>query len=143
MDKQTLENLLKECGVSLYDTETVTENDHRIYRIYITSDEPVTLEKCTEVTRIISPIMDLNPPVEGEYFLEVSSPGIDRQLKTIDHFRHSTGELVKLKLEDGTKLKAKILGTEGNNIKVYDKQDKTEKEIPFSEIAKAKTYFEW
>ena len=143
MDKQTLENLLKECGVTLYDTEVVTENDHRIYRIYITSDEPVTLNKCTEVTRIVSPIIDLNPPVEGEYFLEVSSPGIDRALKTIDHFRHSIGELVKLKLDDGTKLKGKILGVEDEKIKIWDKQEKCEREIPFSHITKAKTYFEW
>ncbi len=143
MDKTTLENLLKECNVTLYDTELVTENDHKIYRIYITSDEPVTLEKCTEVTRIVSPILDLEPPVSGEYFLEVSSPGIDRQLKTIDHFRHSVGELVKIKRTDGTKYKGKILGTEGNMIKLYDKKSKEEIEIPLSEITKAKTYFEW
>ncbi len=143
MDKTTLQNLLKECGVALYDTEVVTENDHRIYRIYITSDEPVTLDKCTEVTRIVSPIVDLNPPVEGEYFLEVSSPGIDRPLKTLDHFRHSIGELAKLKLADGTKRKVKILGVEGDRIRVYDKQAKEEREIPFAEITKAKTYFEW
>ncbi len=143
MDRKTLENLLAECGVQLYDTEVVTENDHRIYRIYITSEAPVTLEKCTEVTRIVSPILDLEPPVEGEYFLEVSSPGIDRQLKSLDHFRHSVGELVKLKLTDGTKIKAKILGVEGDTIRLYDKGDKAEKSIPFSEITKAKTYFEW
>jgi len=143
MDRATLENLLKECGVTLYDTEVVTENDHRIYRVYITSDEPVTLDKCTEVTKIISPILDLEPPVSGEYFLEVSSPGIDRHLKTLDHFRHSVGDLVKLKLSDGTKLKGKILATEGNTVRLYDKGSKEEREIPFAEITKAKTYFEW
>ena len=143
MDKTTLENLVKECGVTLYDTELVTENDHKIYRVYITSEEPVTLDKCTEVTKIISPILDLEPPVSGEYFLEVSSPGIDRQLKSIDHFKHSVGDLVKIKLSDGTKLKAKILGVKDNTVTLYDKGDKEEKKIPFSEITKAKTYFEW
>ncbi len=143
MDKTTLENLVKECGVTLYDTELVTENDHKIYRIYITSEEPVTLDKCTEVTKIISPILDLEPPVSGEYFLEVSSPGIDRQLKSIDHFKHSIGDLVKIKLSDGSKLKAKILGVEDNTVTLYDKGTKEEKKIPFSEITKAKTYFEW
>ena len=143
MDKTTLENLVKECGVTLYDTELVTENDHKIYRVYITSEEPVTLDKCTEVTKIISPILDLEPPVSGEYFLEVSSPGIDRQLKSIDHFKHSVGDLVKIKLSDGSKLKAKILGVEDNTVTLYDKGTKEEKKIPFSEITKAKTYFEW
>jgi ribosome maturation factor RimP len=143
MNRATLENLLKECGVELYDTETVTENDHKIYRIYITSKEPVTLEKCTEVTRILSPILDVTPPVEGEYFLEVSSPGIDRQLKTIDHFKHSIGDLAKIKRTDGTKLKAKILDVDGTTIKLYDKKAKEEIELPFNEIEKARTYFEW
>jgi len=143
MDKTTLENLVKECGVTLYDTELVTENDHKIYRVYITSEEPVTLDKCTEVTKIISPILDLEPPVSGEYFLEVSSPGIDRQLKSIDHFKHSIGDLVKIKLSDGSKLKAKILGVKDNTVTLYDKGTKEEKKIPFSEITKAKTYFEW
>ncbi len=143
MDKETLENLLKDCGVKLYDTELVTENDHKIYRVYITSEEPVTLDKCTEVTKILSPIFDLEPPVSGEYFLEVSSPGIDRQLKSIDHFKHSIGDLVKIKLDDGTKLKAKILSVDNDTIKLYDKGAKEEKEISFGDITKAKTYFEW
>jgi len=143
MDKETLENLLKDCGVKLYDTELVTENDHKIYRVYITSEEPVTLDKCTEVTKILSPIFDLEPPVSGEYFLEVSSPGIDRQLKSINHFKHSIGDLVKIKLDDGTKLKAKILSVDNDTIKLYDKGAKEEKEISFGDITKAKTYFEW
>lgn len=143
MNRTTLENLIKECGVELYDTETVIENDHKIYRVYITAKEPITLDKCTEVTRILSPIMDVTPPVEGEYFLEVSSPGIDRQLKTIDHFKRSIGDLVKIKRTDGTKLKAKILDVDGTEIKLYDKKEKEEISIPFSEIEKARTYFEW
>ena len=143
MDRATLENLLKDCGVTLYDTELVTENDHKIYRVYITADTPITLDKCTEVTNILSPLFDLEPPVEGEYFLEVSSPGVDRPLRTLDHFRHSVGELVKLKLSDGTKLKAKLLGVENDILKLYNKKEKTEKSIPFGDVTKAKTYFEW
>ncbi len=143
MDNQTLTNLLKDCGVNLYDTETVTENDKKIFRIYITTKEAVTLDKCTEVTKILSPIIDLDPPFRGEYFLEVSSPGIDRKLTTLQHFKLSIGDLVKLKLGDGRKFKAKILDVEDQNIKLYDKEEKSEILIPFNEINKAKTYFEW
>ncbi len=143
MNETTLQNLLNECGVTLYDTEIVNENDHTIYRIYITADKAITLEKCSEVTKIISPIIDLDPPVDREYFLEVSSPGIDRKLSTLKHFKYSIGELVKLKLQDGTKIKAKLLGVENENILVFDKTDKENKKIPFSEILKARTYFEW
>ncbi len=143
MDKTTLQNLLKECDVNLYDTEIVNENDHTIYRIYITAQKAITLDKCTEVTKIISPIIDLHPPVKGEYFLEVSSPGIDRKLTTIDHFKYSIGDLIKIKLQDGTKIKAKLLDVKDDNILIYDKSDKENKSIPFNVISKAKTYFEW
>ncbi len=143
MDKKTLENLLKDCGVTLYDTESVTEHEKKFYRIFITADEPIKLDKCAEITRIISPILDLDPPIDGEYFLEVSSPGIDRSLIKIDHFKKSINDLVKIKLEDGSKLKAKILKVTGNTITVYDKADKEDKDVNFVDIVKAKTYFEW
>ncbi len=143
MDKQTLSNLLKDCGVNLYDTETLTEHDKKIFRIYITADEPITLDQCTKVTKIISPIIDLDPPVSGEYFLEVSSPGIDRKLTTLEHFALSKNELIKIKLNDGRKFKAKILGIEGDNIKLYDKEKKEDIVISFNDINRAKTYFEW
>ena len=143
MDNQTLANLLKDCGVAIYDTETITENEKKIFRIYITAKESVTLDKCTEVTKIISPIIDLDPPFKGEYFLEVSSPGIDRKLTTLQHFKLSIGDLVKLKLEDGRKFKAKILDVKDQDIYLYDKSEKTEITIALGDINKAKTYFEW
>ncbi len=143
MDNATLQKLIEESGASFYDAEVVTEEDRKIFRIYITAPGGVTLDKCEEITRILSPILDLEPPVEGEYFLEVSSPGIERKLTKPRHFAHSKDELVKLKLEDGRKIKAKILGLEGETLHVWDKTEKTERFIPLSEILKAKTYFEW
>ena len=143
MDNQTLKRLVEDSGMNLYDTEVVTEGNRRIYRIFITSKDGVSLNKCSEITKIISPILDIDPPVNGEYTLEVSSPGIDRKLMTIDHFKNSIDELVKIKLVNGEKLKCKILKVENKIITLYDKGDKVEKEIEFSDIIKAKTYFEW
>ena len=142
MDEKTLENLLKECNVSLYDTQIVIENDHKIYRIFIYKKDGVSLDKCTEVTKIISPIMDLNPPVEGEYFLEVSSPGIERKLVKPKHFILSVGELVKLKTVDG-KYKGELLSADEEKITIKDKSTKEEKEINYSDIISAKTYYTW
>jgi ribosome maturation factor RimP len=143
MDNQTLKQLISDQGVELYDTETVTDGDRKIYRIYITSKDGITLDKCTEITKIVSPILDIDPPVSGEYILEVSSPGIDRKLSTIDHFKNSIGELVKIKLSNGEKSKNKIIKVENSTITLYDKAAKAEKEIEFNDIIKAKTYFEW
>ncbi len=143
MDNQTLKRLVEDSGMNLYDTEIVTEGDRRIYRIFITSKNGVSLDKCSEITKIISPILDIDPPVNGVYTLEVSSPGIVRKLMTIDHFKNSIDELVKIKLIDGQKLKCKILKVEKKTITLYDKGEKAEKEVEFSDIIKAKTYFEW
>jgi ribosome maturation factor RimP len=143
MDKQTLKQLISDQGVELYDTEIVTEGDRKIFRIYITSKNGISLDKCTEITKIVSPILDLDPPLSGEYTLEVSSPGIDRKLTTLNHFKNSIGELVKIKLSNGEKSKNKIIKVENSTITLYDKATKAEKEIEFNDIIKAKTYFEW
>jgi len=143
MDNKTLENLLKECGVSLYDTEIVTENEHKIYRVYITSKDGITLDKCTEVTKILSPIFDLEPPVEGEYFLEVSSPGIERKLTKPVHFKNSIGELVKIKHSELGKLKGEIVSCDSKSVTIKDSSSKEERKLAFEDILQAKTYYTW
>ena len=143
MDKKDLESIIKECGVELYDTEIVTENDHKIYRVYITSKEGITLDKCSEVSRIISPILDLEPPVNGKYFLEVSSPGVERKLTTPNHFQKSVGELVKIKHSELGKIKGEIVSADDKKVTIKDKEDKTQKEFDYSQIVSAKTYYIW
>ena len=71
-----LKDLCKEAGVELYDSELVSENGKKIYRIYIMKEGGVSLEDCARLSEILSPIFDVEPPVSGEYFLEVSSAGL-------------------------------------------------------------------
>lgn len=85
-DRENMVKIVESCGVSVYDTEVVTEFEKRIFRLYITSKEGINLDKCAEVSRILSPIFDVEPPLEGEYTLEVSSPGIERKLLKPEHF---------------------------------------------------------
>ncbi len=143
MDKNTLKNLISECGVNLYDIETVTENDHKIFRIYITSKDGITLDKCTEVTKILSPIFDVEPPVDGEYYLEVSSPGIERKLTTPNHFQNSIGELVKIKHTELGKVKGEIVDADEEKVAIKDKSSKEQIKLNYSDILNAKTYFTW
>jgi ribosome maturation factor RimP len=137
---EKLEKIIESCGATLYDTESVVENDRKIFRIYITYKDGVKLEKCEEISKIVSPILDLNPPVNGHYFLEVSSPGIERNLKKPKHFISSVGELVKLKLNNGDKLQGKIIEANENEITV---DDNGIHKVSYEDIAKANTYFEW
>jgi len=141
MDLKTIENILNNNGVTLYDTELVKENDQDIFRIYITSKDEITLDKCAEISRIISPIIDLDPPINGAYFLEVSSPGIERALKKPAHFINSIGEKIKIKTNNGKKIVATILDATDENVTIeYNGKKET---LKFDEINRAKTYFEW
>jgi ribosome maturation factor RimP len=135
-----IENIIASCGAKLYDTETANENNQKIFRVLITCEGGVTLEKCEEVSRILSPIFDLNPPVSGHYFLEVSSPGIERPLKTPKHFQSSIGEKAKIKTTEATLIGTLISADETSVTIEADGQEQT---IPYEQIKKARTYFEW
>merc|ERR1712065_98498 len=106
-----------------------------------TSPEGVNLEKCAEISRILSPLLDVNEPMGGKYFLEVSSPGIERKLKRKEHFEASIGEKVKIKDYDKNTIKGTIVKVEDEHI--YISTEHGEESIVFDEISSANTYFEW
>jgi ribosome maturation factor RimP len=134
---ENIEKIILSCGAELYDFEGITENGHKIFRIYITCKDGVTLEKCEEISKIISPVFDMNPPISGKYFLEVSSPGIERTLKFSKHFKASVGEKVRIKLNNSENLQGVITSANDDGVEI-DGQF-----INYSDINKAKTYFKW
>ncbi|EAL4024971.1 ribosome maturation factor RimP [Campylobacter upsaliensis] len=136
-----LKALCKEARVELYDSELVSENGKKIYRIYIMKEGGVSLEDCARLSEILSPIFDVEPPVSGEYFLEVSSAGLERKLSTLEHFEKSVGEMLKITTSEKEKIQGKLLKVEGENIFLQD--EKAEICIEFSQVKKAKTFIEW
>jgi len=136
-----IKNLVESIGLHLYDTSVVTEHGETIYRVNVIGEEGTTLDQCVEATKLISPLLDVTPPVAGEYRLEVSSPGIERKLKTIDHFRFSIGEKVKLTLQDKSKLRGELKSVTDGTVSVETEEGM--REIAFDDIVKASTYFEW
>lgn len=141
INQEQIVKIVESCGVALYDTEIVSEFDKRIFRLYITSKEGISLDKCAEVSRILSPIFDLEPPLEGEYLFEVSSPGIERKLTKSEHFSASLGEKVKLKLKNKEKFIG-ILESFENNVASVRVESEL-KQIALDEIDTIRTYFEW
>ena len=134
--------------LELYDTVIVNERDETIFRISVISNEfedgkrkSVNLEKYVELTHLISPLLDVTPPVSGEYRLEVGSPGIERKLTTLEHFKKSIGEDMKIVLGEKDKLKGKLVKVEGSTL-FFETEDGP-KEVDYSDVKKAKTYFEW
>lgn len=140
--EESIKITVEGCGASLYDIAQTKENDKNIYRVYITSKDGVNLDKCAEISRLISPILDIHEPMNGEYYLEVSSPGIERKLKTLDHFKASIGELVRIKDFDKNRYNGKLLLVEDSKITVQIDGNEN-LEIEFNDISSASTYFDW
>ena len=136
-----IKKIVESCGAKLYDIETVTERGKTIYRITIQHEGGVDLDLCADISNLVSPLLDVNPPVRGDYNLEVSSPGVERKLKKLKHFENSIGENVKIVTHDGEQIKGKLEKVEDN--KIYIKTDHSEEVVDFDDIASAKTYFEW
>ncbi|MFA6191328.1 MAG: ribosome maturation factor [Sulfurimonas sp.] len=144
-----IKSLVESLDLELYDTAVVNENDETIYRVSVVSGKTtedgkkagVSMDSYVELTHLISPLLDVTPPLSGEYRLEVGSPGIERKLNNIGHFKKSIGEDVSILMSNKEKYKGKLLRVEGN--KIYLEVDKEEVEIDYSDISKAKTYFEW
>jgi len=137
-----IKNVVESMDLSLYDIVTVSEGGDTIYRVLINSTEGISLDKCAEVTRVLNPLLDVTPPVKGDYRLEVSSPGIERKLKSLKHFNASIGEKVKVVLLSNEVLQGPLLKVEGNMITIDDEQV-NEQTVPFDEVIRAATYFEW
>ncbi len=140
--EESIKVVVDGCGVNLYDIVSLKENDNHIYRIYITSPDGISLDKCAEISRQISPLLDVHEPLYGKYNLEVSSPGIERKLKKLEHFEASINELVRIKDFDKNTHEGKLLRVENNNIIILNPKEE-EITIPYDTVSTASTYFEW
>ncbi|MDD6056044.1 MAG: ribosome maturation factor RimP [Helicobacteraceae bacterium] len=130
--------LVESLGFSLYDILLLKENDNQILRICITKEGGVNLDNCQEVSLALSPLLDVELPEFEKYFLEVSSPGIERVLKTQEHFKGAIGELVKIKTIDKKEFKGKLIAADSSFLELENSE-----KIPLEKIKKAQTYFQW
>ena len=130
------------CGVDLYDIQQTKENKTNILRVYITSKNGVNLDQCAHVSRMISPLLDIEEPISGKYTLEVSSPGIERKLKTLHHFQCSIGSNVKIKNYSSEVIKGELISATTDGILQIDENSEIE-EIKYDDVLSASTYFDW
>ena len=116
------------------------DGHQRILRLYIDHPEGVGLEACSKVSYQVSGVLDVEDPIPGRYQLEVSSPGLDRPLFTLEHFERFKGETVRIQLsrplEGRRRFKAQIIAIEGEDILFLE--EGKEYRIPFGQIEKAK-----
>ena len=134
-----------EMGIILWDVEYVKEGSKKILRITIDSEEGIDINTCEKFHRTIDPMLDEADPIEESYYLEVTSPGIEREIKTDAHIEMCRGEKVEVKLyapKNNSKLyTGTLLGT--NDGKVVIEFNGENIEFEKNEIAKMQTVFEF
>lgn len=107
-----IEDTVNSLGVRLWDVVFVKEGASHYLRVFIDKDGGVGIDDCTDVSHAIDPIIDEADPIDVSYYLEVSSPGINRTLSKKNHFVSSIGKPVIAKLYkaiDGSKQISGIL----------------------------------
>ena len=123
--------VINDNNFELVDIEYVKEGNNRILRAYIDKEGGITIDDCELVNRAMSDILDRNDFIEDSYILEVSSPGLGRQLKKPRDFMRSIGKDVDIKLyknisisEKGRQITAKeftgrLEGYDGDSVSVF------------------------
>ena len=139
--EQSIKLAVESLGANLYDIVSTKAHDRNIFRVLVTAEGGISLDKCAEISRMISPILDVDEPMNGEYILEVSSPGIERKLRTKEHFKASVGEKVKIKDFATETYKGELIFADDQKIIV--KTEFADEEITYDSILSAATYFEW
>lgn len=136
--KDEIENI----GYSLYDVEYAKEGPNYYLRIFIDSKNGIDLNDCEKVSNEINEKLDEADYIKEQYYLEVSSPGIERILRKDTHLEQNIGKQVEAKLfkkdENGSK---NYIG----ELKKFDEETVTIDEIKIKRknIAQIKTIFEW
>jgi ribosome maturation factor RimP len=143
--REAVEPAVHALGLDLYDVELVGAAGTRTLRVTVAKDGGVDLETITTVTRTVSPLVDAADAVNGSYLLEVSSPGVERTLRTLQHFQGALGEEVSVKFhtEAGPRrVRGALVSADDASI-VIDADDGTRAEIAFADVTQARTVFEW
>lgn len=142
--KELIEPVIEKQGLSLFDLEYVKEGQEFFLRIYIDKPSGVDLTECELISEAVSVVLDEQEPIKDAYYLEVSSPGAERPLRSKEEFVQYIGENVFVTLYvriDDEKEYEGILKDFANDIATIEYKFKTrvkQVEIPFEKIAKAR-----
>jgi ribosome maturation factor RimP len=142
--EEIAKQVCSEVGVSLYDLENLMTQKGEVISVSISKIGGVTVDDCTHVNRGIGHILEEMDLIPNKYFLEVSSPGLERPLKFKKHYTSAINEKVKIQYNQNHE-RMTIEGTllEVNpDVVIIQIGDET-KEISFTDIRKARTVFDF
>ena len=135
---QLIQSTVEAQGVHLWDVRFLKEGASWYLRVYIDKPGGITIDDCTQVSHAIDPVIDQADPIDLSYYLEVCSPGVERELTRPQHYEQFVGQKVKIRLyqaQDGVKELTGQLksGTEPIRLET----EKGEYSFTFKQIAKA------
>ena len=143
--EQLVKDPIEKLGYSLYDVEYVKEGKNYFLRIYIDKESGIDLNDCEKVSNEINEILDRADYIKEQYYLEVSSPGIERKLRKDKHLEQNISKNVEIKLfKKDNNGKKEYTG----KLKAFNQEEiiiETDKEIAIERknIAQIKTIYEW
>jgi len=136
---QLAEPFCIQCGCELIDVEFQKEGGEWYLRLFIDREPPVDHQLCEDVSRLVSDALDEADPISQSYYLEVSSPGIERPLKRQEDFQRYAGEDIAVRLyapwEGRKELFGVLAGMENGELLL--REGEKEIRIPLEQIAKA------
>lgn len=144
--EKLLEHIISANNLELYDVEYVKEGGNWFLRAYIDKEGGITVDDCELVSRELSDLLDKDDFISDSYILEVSSPGLGRQLKRDKHFERSIGEEVEIKLYKAINKQkewvGKLTGFNGDVLTIQT-EDQTEMEFQRKDIAAVRLTFDF
>ncbi|HWT76329.1 MAG TPA: ribosome maturation factor RimP [Mobilitalea sp.] len=144
--EQLLEPILTANLFELYDIEYVKEGGNWFLRAYIDKENGISVDDCELVSRALSDLLDKHDFIPDSYILEVSSPGLGRQLKRDKHFEKSIGEEVEIKLYKPVNKRKEFVGVLtafDQNTLTIELEDQTTIDILRSDIATVRLTFDF
>ena len=142
-----VENTITELGYELYDVQYVKEGKDYYLRIYIDSKKGIDLEDCEKVSNEVSTILDKNDFIKEQYFLEISSPGIERILRKETHLEDNIGQNVCVNLFKPIEKEKQLIGTlqkfDKDSLYISCKDSEGTIKIERKNISLIKTVYEW
>jgi ribosome maturation factor RimP len=129
--------VLRDHGVMLVDLEWRPRRPRGVLRLFVDKPGGVGIDDCQRLSREVGDVLDASALIEEAYDLEVSSPGLDRQLRTDREFRWATGKRVRCWLAGGQEMRGRLVGVDGGQV-VLEQDDGTEAKLDRASVTKAR-----
>jgi len=141
-----IDEVVRAEGFDLVEVELKGSPGRRVLRIFIDRAAGINHDDCARISHLVGPLLEVEEAVGGSYTLEVSSPGLNRRLRTPGEFRRFAGRLVKIStseaVEGSRHFRGRLLGMKGTRVAV-ERRDATSVLIPLEVVAKAQLDFDF